>query len=52
MSMPHGERAVSNEERAAYLRVANARRRSNGNGNGSDDEDGPRPLSTRDEAGR
>ncbi len=30
--------AASNEERAAYLRIANAKRRGNGNGNG--DEDG------------
>jgi DNA gyrase subunit A len=28
---------VSNEERAAYLRVASAKRRGNGNGNGDDD---------------
>ena len=29
--------AVSNEERAAYLRLANAKRRGNGNGNGDED---------------
>jgi DNA gyrase subunit A len=29
--------AVTNEERAAYLRIANAKRRGNGNGNGEDD---------------
>ena len=28
---------VSNDERAAYLRIANARRRGNGNGNGDED---------------
>jgi DNA gyrase subunit A len=28
---------VSNDERAAYLRIANARRRGNGNGNGEED---------------
>ncbi len=37
VTVPNGEQAVSNEERAAYLRLANARRRSNGNGN--DDEE-------------
>jgi DNA gyrase subunit A len=30
---------VSNEERAAYLRIANAKRRGNGNGNGNGEED-------------
>jgi DNA gyrase subunit A len=29
--------AASNEERAAYLRIANAKRRGNGNGNGDED---------------
>ena len=30
---------VSNEERAAYLRIANAKRRGNGNGNGNGNGD-------------
>ncbi len=40
--------AVSNEERAAYLRLANAKRRGNGNGNGDEDVepavDGDEPV--------
>jgi DNA gyrase subunit A len=38
---------VSNEERAAYLRLANAKRRSNGNGNGEDEAE---PVADSDEA--
>jgi DNA gyrase subunit A len=38
---------VGNEERAAYLKLANAKRRSNGNGNGEDEAE---PVADSDEA--
>jgi DNA gyrase subunit A len=42
--------AATNDERAAYLRIANARRRGNGDGNGAEsDEDAPEPVAEGEE---